>query len=212
MTDLNRFVSFEGIDYAGKSTQIELLKNRLQEHREQVYVLREPGGTVISERIREILLDRKHLEMTREAELLLYSAARNQLVKEKIIPLLEQGNFIIADRYVDSTTAYQGYGRKIDLEIIGHINLLATAGLLPSITIFLDLAAEEIENRRQSRNRSRDRMEQSGTDFYKIIREGYFKIAEKDKRRFKVINASKNVMEIHEEVWELIKNKFNFNS
>ncbi len=207
---LNRFVSFEGIDFAGKSTQIELLKKRLENLGEQVYVLREPGGTEISERIRDILLDRRHAEMMPSSDLLLYSAARHQLVKQKILPLLEQGAFVLADRYVDSTTAYQGYGRGIEPDTITVINDLATGGLMPELTILLDLLPEEIVRRKALRNAESDRMEQSGLNFYKKIRTGYHKIAENNSRRFKIMDASKSITEIEGEIWKLILEKFEY--
>lgn len=207
---LNHFVSFEGIDYAGKSTQIELLKKHLENLGEQVYVLREPGGTEISERIRDLLLDRRHTEMMPSSELLLYSAARHQLVKEKILPLLKQGAFILADRYVDSTTAYQGYGRGIEPETIAVINDLATGGLMPELTVLLDLLPEEIVRRKELRKAKSDRMEQSGLDFYKKIRIGYYKIAENSSRRFKIMDASKSIDEIEAEIWKLVLEKFEY--
>ena len=134
MVDNSRFISFEGIDFSGKTTQIDLLKERLEQEGEQVFIMREPGGTVISERIRDILLDNEHDEMTDICEVFLYSAARNQLVNEILLNELKAGNFVIADRYVDSTTAYQGFGRRLPLDLIRDINQAATDGFLPNIT------------------------------------------------------------------------------
>lgn len=133
MLDTSRFISFEGIDFSGKTTQIQLLRNKLDQIGKKVTVLREPGGTLISERIRDILLDERNKNLTDVCELLLYSAARNQLVVEIIRQELAAGNFILADRYVDSTTAYQGYGRQLPLDFIHNLNQLVTQGTMPSI-------------------------------------------------------------------------------
>ena len=205
-TDL-KFISFEGIDFSGKTTQIELLANELKKRGEKVIVMREPGGTAISEKIRGILLDKKNDNMTNICELLLYSAARHQLVLEKISKELESGNFVIADRYVDSTIAYQGYGRKISLNLINEINKVVTEGVLPSLTFFLDLKPESIIERKQNRKQSSDRLEDTGIEFYKRIREGYLKIAENEIERIKVINADKSITQIKDEVWEFVLSK-----
>ena len=205
-TDL-KFISFEGIDFSGKTTQVELLANELKKRGEKVIVMREPGGTAISEKIREILLDKKNDNMTNICELLLYSAARHQLVLEKISKELESGNFVIADRYVDSTIAYQGYGRKISLNLINEINKVVTEGVLPSLTFFLDLKPESIIERKQNRKQSSDRLEDTGIEFYKRIREGYLKIAENKIERIKVINADKSITQIKDEIWEFVLSK-----
>ena len=157
-----RFISFEGIDFSGKSTQIKLLKEYLQTQGHQVYVLREPGGTQISEKIRALLLDKSHNHMSDICEIFLYSAARTQLVTEKIVPLLEQGSFVIADRYVDSTTAYQGYGREIDAGMVDQINQAAIKGLMPSLTFFMDIPAQVSYKRRAASGRETDRLEEAG--------------------------------------------------
>jgi dTMP kinase len=199
-----RFISFEGIDFSGKSTQIQLLKEKLTAHNQQVIILREPGGTEISERIREILLDKNNLAMTSTTEMLLYSAARNQLLNEKIIPALQNGIFVIADRYVDSTTAYQGYGRQISMELIQQINHVATTDFLPAITFFLDFPVEKMAERQKNMFEERDRLESAGLDFFKRVREGYLKIADKDKNRFKILNAERSVSSLSDEIWELV--------
>ena len=149
MVDNKRFISFEGIDFSGKTTQINLLEDRLKKINKNITILREPGGTVISEHIRDILLDNKLEEMTPICEVFLYSAARNQLVNEKITKELKAGNFVIADRYVDSTTAYQGFGRSLPLDLIYTINQAATSGLMPGITFILDIDPLEIIERKK---------------------------------------------------------------
>ena len=208
---LNRiFISFEGIDFSGKSTQIQLLKDRLISNNQRVLILREPGGTQISELIRNILLDKKNLSMTSTTEMLLYSAARNQALHEKIFPALEHGSFVIADRYVDSTTAYQGYGRQISHELIQQINHIATNDFLPSLTVFLDLPIEIMLFRQKKLNSEKDRLESAGNDFFNRVREGYLKIADKNKERVKVLNADQDVKKLSEQIWELVCNRIDF--
>jgi len=208
--DNRKFISFEGIDFSGKTTQINLLQEWLEQHNESVVIFREPGGTVISEQIRDILLDKNHPEMSDICEIFLYSAARNQLIKEKIIPELAKGNFVIADRYVDSTTAYQGFGREIPKELIFHINMAATQGLMPAMTFILDLAPEQIIARKESRGRESDRLERSGLAFFKRVYKGYHKIAELEPERVKIIDADRPVDKIFESIRELLQNKLDF--
>ena len=205
-----RFISFEGIDFSGKSTQINNLKNKLVAKNQEVIILREPGDTQISELIRKILLDKKNLLMTSETEMLLYSAARNQLLNEKIIPALEKGSFVIADRYVDSTTAYQGYGRQISFDLIRQVNHVATNGFLPSLTIFLDLPLETMNKRQENTMNEIDRLESAGSDFFKRVREGYLKIADTDNNRVKVLNADQNISKLSNQIWELVCSKLDF--
>ncbi len=192
-----RFISFEGIDFSGKSTQITLLKQYLEERGEEVYVLREPGGTPISEQIRSILLDKNNKNMCHHAEIFLYSAARAQLVEEKIRPLLEQGVFVIADRYVDSTTAYQGYGRGVDLTIVKAINRAATYGLMPSITFLLDIEPQLAFLRRKKNGLATDRMEEGGLDFFTRIYTAYHEMARNEQKRFVIIDANQPIEKIH---------------
>lgn len=196
--DNKRFISFEGLDYSGKSTQIRLLENYLKERGHRVFTIREPGGTTISEKIRDILLDKKHMNMTERCEIFLYSAARVQLVQEKIIPLLKEGYYILADRYVDSTTAYQGYGRGLDLTMVEQINQAATLGLLPGTTFYLRLKPEQIAKRFPQSGRELDRLEIAGQDFYQRVFQGYEILAEKNKERFCVIDANLSIEQIHQ--------------
>ncbi len=208
--DRRHFISFEGIDYSGKTTQINLLQAYLQKEGYSVYVLREPGGTVISERIRDILLDREHNDMNERAEIFLYSAARVQLVSEKIIPLLKEGYFIIADRYADSTTAYQGYGRGLDLDMVKQINNAATFGLLPSITFYLEITPEKAQQRRLNKGVGADRLEGAGIDFYQRVFNGYKQLAKEEAQRFRVIDATQSVNVIHQQIVSLLKEHLQF--
>jgi len=201
-----KFISFEGIDFSGKSTQIRMLKDYLEKRGEKVFVLREPGGTKISERIRSILLDKNHMQMNPRTEILLFSAARVQLTVEKIIPYLEQGNYVIADRFVDSTTAYQGYGRKLELEFVEHVNQFATLGLLPGITFYLKIEPDQVIQRRFKSGRREDRMESSGLQFYDNVFNGYIKIAEKYSDRFHILDATQVREDIHRQIILSIEN------
>jgi dTMP kinase len=209
MTDNSKFISFEGIDFSGKTTQIEHLTNKLQQLGETVTIMREPGGTSISEQIRDILLNKNHNEMTDICEVFLYSAARNQLINEKIIGELEDGNFVIADRYVDSTTAYQGFGRRLPMDLIHDINRAATGDLLPGLTFILDIDPADVVERKKERNMEIDRLESSGDDFYERVHKGYHKIAELDPIRVKLIDASQSIDQIKSEIWEFVTQKMN---
>jgi len=199
--DLNKhFISFEGIDFSGKSTQIEMLKTYLEEKGQSVFVLREPGGTDISERIRSILLDKEHIRMNARAEMLLFSAARVQLTEEKIIPLLKKGSYVIADRFVDSTSAYQGYGRELEQETIDHVNYFATFGIIPGTTFYLKISPEDAFQRRIDGGQEADRLESAGLEFYNKVCKGYEKIAQKEPNRFIILDATQVKDEIHRQI------------
>lgn len=200
-----RFISFEGIDFSGKSTQIELLKDYLEKKGEEVFILREPGGTEISERIRSILLDNKNRGMHGRAEMLLFNAARVQLTSEKIIPLLKEGKYIIADRFVDSTTAYQGHGRQLELDIVDHVNQFATLGILPDITFYLKIDPHDAFKRMVKSGVEADRLELSGEKFYKRVCMGYEQIAQKNPKRFYIFDATQVKEEIHRQIINIIK-------
>jgi dTMP kinase len=207
MLDTTRFISFEGVDFSGKTTQIQLLKNKLEQLGNSVTVLREPGGTLISEQIRDILLDERNRKLSDVCELLLYSAARNQLVVEIIRQDLAAGNFVLADRYVDSTTAYQGYGRQLPLDFIRNLNQLVTQGTIPYITFLLDLDLKQQSYRKKMRGKNSDRLEKENTDFYHRISSGYRKIASANKRRIKIVDANRSIEKIEIEIWEYVMKK-----
>ncbi len=195
------FISFEGIDGSGKSTQLVILRELLEERGHTVVTIREPGATLLSESIREILLSTKQT-ITPTAELLLFSAARTQLVEKVIEPALQHGSIILCDRYADSTTAYQGYGRGLDLESVQLCNRMATRGVMPTVTFFIDVAYEQAQQRMQfiPGAGEPDRMERSGRDFFERVRDGYLAIAAEEPRRFVVINGLRERSEIHEEI------------
>jgi dTMP kinase len=194
------FITFEGIDFCGKSTQVELLEKFLRERGEKVEVLREPGGTEISEKIRKILLDKENHKMFMEAELLLFAASRAQLVREVIIPKLQEGYFILSDRFHDSSVAYQGYGRGIDLDFVSKLQNFAIDSAVPDITFFIDITLEEMKKRKAIFGRGNlDRIERSENEFYEKIRKGYIELSEREER-FVRIDGMRTVEEIHEEI------------
>lgn len=194
------FISFEGIDFSGKSTQIELFKDYLVEHNKKVEILREPGGTEISEKVRQVLLDNKNNEMFAEAELLMFSASRAQLVREKIRPYLEKGIYVISDRYHDSSTAYQGYGRGIPIETVNQIHQLAIGDTIPDLTFFIDIPVGIANERRKKKSKGKlDRIELADTEFYNRVRSGYLEIA-KQEERFKVIDGTQTIETIQNQI------------
>lgn len=194
------FITFEGIDFCGKSTQVKLLKEYLEKKGKTVKIIREPGGTEISEKIREILLDKKNFNLTIETEIFLFSASRAQLVREVIQPYLEQNYFVLSDRFHDSTTAYQGFGREIPLAIVEQINNLVIGKTIPDLTFFIDIPTEEAEKRKKiNTSVELDRIEISKNDFYERVRKGYFYLAEKEPR-FKVLNGLLDINTIHAEI------------
>ncbi len=201
------FISFEGLDLCGKTTQSHLLAERLVALGKEVVYLREPGGTKISEKIREILLDLRHSEMSAKAELFLFSAARTQLVSQVISPAIVQGKIVICDRFYDSTTAYQGFGRGINLEEIHAINRIATDGTIPDLTLFMSVSLEEIL-RRQAIKKGIDRMESSGIQFYERVLHGFEQLATAEPSRFVIINGMPKKEEVHTTIWNSIQQRF----
>ncbi len=202
------FITFEGLDGSGKTTQATLLVHRLSALGREVMFLREPGGTTVSEKIRAILLDKQHLELRQKTELLLFSAARAQLVEDVIRPALRSGKVVICDRFYDSTTAYQGYGRKLNLDEIRSINTLATSGTTPDLTVLVDVELDELRRRRHSAGIVDDRMESSGVEFYQRVRGGYLAMTVAEPKRIILINGMRPVEEIHNEIWSIVQQRF----
>ncbi|MFA5834050.1 MAG: dTMP kinase [Bacteroidota bacterium] len=198
------FLSFEGIDCCGKTTQAKLLVEKLKNQNREVLFLREPGGTEISEQIRQILLHKKNLKMTQISELLLFSASRAQLVSEVIKPALAKKTIVISDRFVDSTTAYQGYGRGLHHGGVKGINAIATNGLMPKKTFFIDISTQEMYQRRQASHQEIDRMEMSNEEFYQRVRDGYLQLAKEEPSRFVTIDGKQPIESIHEIIWKEI--------
>ncbi len=201
------FITFEGIDGCGKSTQCELLKDYLNETGKEFIFVREPGGTVIGERIREILLDKKNSQMTARTELLLFEAARAQITDEVIRPALEEGKTVICDRFFDSSSAYQGMARGMGMEFVSGLNMAATGGLAPDITFFFDISAEEALERRGKRGEASDRIELAGLKFQEDVRRGYLELAKSSGGRIVTIDARLGIDEIFGQVKEALEGK-----
>lgn len=193
------FITFEGVEGCGKSTQLNLLAEHLRSRGWNVEVLREPGGVPIAEAIREILLDPANKAMCTTSELLLYAAARAQLVHERVLPALANGKAVLCDRFADSTTAYQGAGRGIDATQIEQIHELANAGLWPDRTFLLDLPVEAGLERARHRGRA-DRIEQESLHFHHRVREAYLELARRHPERIIVLDAAQSVEALAAEI------------
>lgn len=194
------FITVEGTDGSGKTTQIKRLEKYLTERGREVILVREPGGTDISERIRPIILNPASTEMGNITEMLLYAAARAQLVKEVIKPSLDKNMVVICDRFIDSTYAYQGYGRGIDMGILEMVNNVSINGVIPDMTLFFDISPEVALKRRMASSEA-DRIENESTLFHRRVYEGYLELAARFADRIKRIDASVSV----EKVWEEVK-------
>ncbi|HHV15800.1 MAG TPA: dTMP kinase [Gelria sp.] len=192
MVNRGIFISLEGIDGSGKTSLIEFLKPYIeQQFGLEVLCIREPGGNIISEKIRGLLLDAANQGITSRTEALLYAAARSQVVEEIINPALTAGKIVLADRYMDSTIAYQGYGRGLDINFLQELNQLCTGGLKPDLTLLLDLSSKEAELRRKQE--IPDRLEKEGLAFQEKVRQGYLLLAEQEKERIKVLDARREI-------------------
>ncbi len=204
-SDKARFISFEGIDGSGKSTQAKLFLDRLiQEDREGILV-REPGGTPISEAIRHVLLTKGNRQMVARTEALLMTASRSQLTKEVILPNLEQNRWVIADRYADSTLAYQGGGRELNLDWLQDLNKFATYDLEPNVTFVIDILPKEALRRREQ---TEDRIEEEGIAFQKRVRRTYLDLAQQYSDRIIVIDGHKSREIIQNNIWDEIKRRY----
>ena len=202
------FITFEGSEGCGKSTQVQRLAARLKRAGVLYLVTREPGGTPIGETIRELLQFAPHGGgMTPQTELLLFEASRSQLVRETIKPALESGLCVIADRFFDSTTVYQGVARKLDQQIVERLNAFAVGDFVPDITFVLDVAAETARSRLKRTVRRPDRMEQESTEFYDRVRTGYRELAIRDPHRIILIDGARPADEVENEIWEMISNR-----
>lgn len=203
------FITFEGLDFSGKSTQAKLLHKYLLSAGKKSILLREPGGTTISEKVREIILDREHIEMTPLTEFLLFSASRSQLVSQVIKPEIANGSVVICDRYYDSSTAYQSYGGNLELNHVLKVNDIATGGLEPDLTFFIDLSPEDAFSRAHKRSNDKDRMENKDILFYQKVYSGFKAIANQKPERFVVIKGTLTIEEIQLEIKKIISKKLN---
>jgi dTMP kinase len=203
------FITFEGSEGSGKSTQADRLAARLQRSDVPYILTREPGGTPIGESIRDLLQFAPHnSNMAPETELLLFEASRSQLVREVIKPALERGVCVIADRFSDSTTVYQGAARKLNHEIIELMNAFVVADCVPDITFVLDVDAATAESRMQREPRKADRMEQQPAEFYERVRDGYRELARQEPKRIVLIDGSRGADNIEGQIWKTSSSRF----
>ncbi len=201
-------ITFEGPDGCGKTTQIALLADYLGQQGLPVMQTREPGGTVIGERIREVLHDPAHEAMSPQAEILLYSASRAQLVAEVLRPALERGQVVLCDRFYDSTFAYQGYGHGLDLAALQQITRFATGGLRPDLTFYLDIDPVEGLRRRQRDEAAEwNRLDKMALDFHRRVHSGYRKLAAAEPDRWLVIDAARDIEAVQAEIRALALNR-----
>ena len=199
----NIFISFEGIDGCGKSTQVDLLIKKLNSLKIRSLLVREPGGSKIAENIRSILLDNANRLMSNETEALLMTASRAQLTREVIIPKLKEGFVVVADRFQDSTIAYQGGGRGLDISFLEMLNLFATNHLIPNMTFYTDISAKE--GLKRTISNEFDRIENAGEAFQVRVRNEYLNLIKKEPQRVFLVDGTKTVTEIHEEIWSKIE-------
>ena len=201
-----KFITFEGCEGVGKSRQIKMLEEYLNNNGVKYYLTREPGGTPVSEQIRGVILDGKNVDMTDECEALLYAAARVQLLKEKVKPRLEAGELVFCDRYIDSSLAYQGYARGLGVDFVEKINDYAIKNFMPDYTVFLNLPPEQAFLRKGGVDKT-DRLELSGMEFHKKVYQGYLELAERYSERFIVIDASGERHETQAKIIAALKEK-----
>jgi len=200
------FLTLEGVDGSGKSTKAGILARALADAGHEALLLREPGGTVVSERIREILLDPQSDAMCRECELLLYEAARAQLVREVIAPALAAGTNVVCDRFYDSTFAYQGGARGMDEDLVARANALGSCGLVPTRTIVFDMEPE-VSYERATRHEA-DRLEAEGTDLQRRVRAAYLRLAEEEPDRVRVIDSSGSLEDVCVDFFDAVRDLF----
>jgi len=208
MTSRLPFITFEGSEGCGKSTQVQRLTTRLEQLQIPFLVTREPGGTPIGETIRELLQFAPHgADMAAETELLLFEASRSQLVRETIKPALERGLCVISDRFFDSTTVYQGAARKLDQQLVEHLNAFAIGDCQPDLTFVLDVDVATSNSRMQSPRRP-DRMERENAEFYERVRQAYRELAKREPNRVVLIDGARSPNNIENEIWEMITSRF----
>lgn len=201
------FFTFEGPEGAGKTTVLKMVVSKLQEEGKEVIATREPGGSVIAEEIRQVILNPAHLEMDAKTEALLYAAARSQHFVEKIEPALKQGKLVLCDRFIDSSLAYQGIGRGLGIEGVKSINEFAIGQRMPDMTILFDLDPKiGLARINAHKNREINRLDVESLAFHQKVREAYLKLAEEFPERIYVIDASQSLEEVFQNVWKVLKN------
>jgi dTMP kinase len=205
MEPIGKFITFEGGEGCGKSTHLKQIVSRLREAGRALLVVREPGGTAVGEQIRHVLQHSpQSAGMLPETELLLFCASRAQLVREIIQPSLAEGQIVLADRFFDSTTVYQGLGRKIDTKSVNFINQFAVGTCRPDLTILIDLDPQIGLERARGRELF-DRMENQALDFYQRVRQGYLELARQEPNRIKVVDGSQSLAAVQQQIWDLIQ-------
>ena len=204
------FITFEGSEGCGKTTQIEALAKALEAQGKTVLITREPGGTLIGEKIRNLLQDPSHKkDISDMTELLLFSASRAELITSRIQPALSRGEIVICDRFYDSTFVYQGLGRAIDMNIVEQLNQITVGTLKPDLTILLDLDAKiGIERAKSRQSGELDRIENESLAFFEAVRNGYLELAKKEPERFKTIDGLLSVDAIKKIIWDTVVDQF----
>ncbi|HOJ88139.1 MAG TPA: dTMP kinase [Pseudothermotoga sp.] len=197
------FISFEGIDGSGKGTQAELFLKYLEQRKLPYIYVREPGGTAVGEMIRELLLQSHCTSISPKAELLLFLASRAQLVSQVISPALSEHKIVVADRFIDSSVAYQGAGRKIGLQEVERLNDFATDGLKPDLTFYIDITVETS----MKRKKASDRIESEGYEFLRTVRDAYLDLARRYHNRIVIVDGEKTVEEIHKQIVEIFERR-----
>lgn len=202
------FITFEGPDGSGKSTQMRILAERLRAMGREVVETQEPGGTDIGRQVRSILLNADNQRLCPIAEMLLYFAARAQNFDERILPAWEEGAVVLSDRFTDSTLAYQGGGRQLGADVVMQLHTIACHGLHPDLTICVDVDAETGLNRTKLRNGpNRDRMDEQAIEFHRKVRSVYLKLAEENPHRIKLVDGTRPVDTVSEQIWQIVQNR-----
>jgi dTMP kinase len=206
---MSMFITLEGPEGSGKTTQARLLAARLRDQGYQVTLTREPGGTDIGDQIRAVVHDPENSAIDPRTEILLYSASRAQHVAQRVGPALAAGEIVVSDRYADSTLAYQGYGRGLDLETLRRITSFATGGLTPDLTLYLDIPAEAGLQRRQLGGGEWNRLDAEALEFHQRVRAGYLELIKQEPERWVVIHADRSVEEVQAEVRDVVQGRLN---
>lgn len=201
------FITFEGGEGAGKSIQVQILVSHLHEEGRAVVVTREPGGTRIGEQIRHVTHDTDNVDLNPITEAYLMAAARAQHVAEIIEPAIAAGNIVVCDRFVDSSIAYQGYGRKLGPDVIANLNKLAVNGAIPDLTLLLEISSEIGIKRRSEGTKAKDRLDLQQQDFYTRVYNGYHALAKQHSDRYVIIDASKSIEQVASKIWDTVKKK-----
>lgn len=204
-----KFIVFEGIDGSGKTTQLQLLGKYLSGRGYPVQLTREPGGTRVGEQIRELLLNPQYGELVPVAEALLYAAARAQHVAQVILPALEEGKIVLCDRFIDSSLAYQGFGRGVDVSLLEQVNGAAAGGLVPDLVLILDFCRESGMDRLSRPGRETDRIEGETCEFHRRVRSGYLALAARNPLLYRVIDACRPVEQVHRDIVEAVEGVLN---